>query len=232
MGLIERADGGTLFLDEIAELPLDLQSKLLHVLETGEFFRIGAVEPTRANIRVIAATNTNLRERVENKTFRLDLFYRLNVAALHIPPLRERREDILPLAKHFIQQLNHKLNKNVTALAPEVEQFLVSADWPGNIRELRNHIERAMLLKKDRELRLEDFFQGTEMRPMVRAQDGQTDLFTVHVSPEDGKNLLQMTQKMLIQQALEWAGQNRSRAAKLLGIPRTSLNFYIKKYGL
>ena len=190
------------------------------------------MEPTRTNIRVIAATNTNLRERVESKAFRLDLFYRLNVATLHIPPLRERREDILPLTKHFVHQLNHKLNKNVTALAPEVEHFLLSADWPGNIRELRNHIERAMLLKKGTELRLEDFFQGTDAHLSPAVQRASGELFSLRIFPGNGENLLQLTQKELIRQALEYTGQNRSKAARLLGIPRTSLNFYIKKYGL
>ena len=228
MGLIERAHGGTLFLDEIGELPLDLQSKLLHVVEEGEFFRVGAVEPTKVDNRIIAATNCNLQERVQENKFRLDLYYRLNIAELHIPPLRERPEDIIPLAKHFIEELNEKLNKSITKIEPEAEEFLLSSPWNGNIRELRNYIERAMLLKTDSVLRLQDFI-GTVPVPGGNNARADNSMFNIHLNPCQGTNLLQQAQKLIISRALEISGNNRSKAARLLGIPRTSLNFYIQK---
>ncbi|NIV71833.1 response regulator, partial [Candidatus Saccharibacteria bacterium] len=157
IGLIEKANGGTLFLDEVSELTPDLQTKLLHVLETREFFRVGAVEPSTVDVRFIAATNANLMERVQNNQFRMDLYYRLNVATLPIPPLRKRQQDILPLTKHFIDEFNKKFNKTVDTIAPNAERFLNSSSWYGNVRELRNMVERAMLLKKDSVLQLQDF---------------------------------------------------------------------------
>jgi len=226
MGLIERANGGTLFLDEIGELPLELQSKLLHVVEEGEFFRVGGVEPVRVNNRIIAATNSDLQQLVEKNKFRLDLFYRLNVAALHIPPLRDRKEDILPLAKYFINELNSKLNKAITKISPEAEEFLLSAPWRGNIRELRNYIERAMLLKNDSVLQLQDLINNV---PHLDSTN-QASMFTIHLNPDEKTNLLQEAHKQMISQALKISSNNQSKAAKLLGIPRTTLNFYMQKY--
>ncbi|GAB4377329.1 MAG: sigma-54 dependent transcriptional regulator [Calditrichia bacterium] len=232
-GLIEQAHRGTLFLDEIGELNLDLQSKLLHVLEHNEFFRVGSVNSTRVNVRFIASTNSDLQEKVKQKKFRMDLFYRLNVANLTIPPLRERKEDILPMAKYFIAEFNTKFNKSVHTLTPEVEAFLLSAPWPGNVRELRNFIERAMLLKKDSVLRIEDFkgpdFNGTASP--TGAFDSP-NLFSFSLNPRNGENVLHTAQRHLILQALQITNQNRSQAAKLLGIPRTTLNFYLQKFKL
>lgn len=230
-GLLEQANGGTLFLDEIGDLPLDLQSKLLHVLENNEYFRLGAVEPTRVDVRFIAASNSDLQALAAQKKFRMDLFYRLNVAQIHLPPLRERVEDILPLAKYFIDEFNLKFNKNVSQISPEVRHFLENGQWRGNVRELRNMIERAMLLIKEPTLQMRHFVlpnrAGAPAPPTP--ENGHLQ---VQVAPGPDKNLLQEAQKRLIEQALKLAGNNRTRAARILGIPRTSLNFYLKKYQL
>ncbi len=231
-GLIEQANGGTLFLDEIGELPVELQSKLLHVLERNEFFRIGSVEPTSVDVRFIAATNVPLEEKVERGDFRMDLFYRLNVATIHLPPLRERKEDILPLAKHFINEFNIKFNKDVKYISPEAEHFLENAPWKGNIRELRNTIERAMLLIKRNVLEIQDLVGAPGAIPTHLSQSPENGTFQITLRPSRDKNLLHEAQKQLVIQALNMCQQNRTRAAQLLGIPRTSLNFYIQKFGL
>jgi len=227
-GLIEQANGGTIFLDEISEINPDMQSKLLHVLEKNEFLRIGAVEPTRVDVRFMAATNSNLDQLVNDKRFRMDLFYRLNVANLNIPPLRERTEDIIPLAKVFIDGFNLKFNKAVTQITEEAETFLRSAYWQGNVRELRNYIERAMLLKKDHILRSEDF-NGRTGSPNTYID---TPGLRVELGKQSGKNLLHEAQKQIILQALELADNNISKAAEILGLPRTSLNSCIQRFGI
>ncbi len=228
MGLLERADGGTLFLDEISELSLDLQTKLLHVLETREFYRVGAVHSTRVDVRFIAATNSDLRQLVEEKKFRLDLYYRLNVATLNIPPLRERKEDILPLTKYFIEHFNRKFHKQVSGISEAAEHFLLTAPWKGNVRELRNYIERAMLLKKGNRIDVEDFW-GTGMYPAETSSEVESAL-TLHLPLTPGKNLFHEAQKKLVEKALELAEGNISRAARLLGIPRTTLNYYLQRF--
>ncbi|NOX37921.1 MAG: sigma-54-dependent Fis family transcriptional regulator [Calditrichaeota bacterium] len=226
IGLLERADGGTLFLDEISELSLDLQTKLLHVLETREFYRVGGLQPIRVDVRFIAATNADLRQRVEAKQFRLDLYYRLNVATLRIPPLRERKEDILPLTKYFIEQFNQKFHKQVTGITEAAEHFLLSAPWQGNVRELRNYIERAMLLKKGTVIDLKDFWGAGAPDDKWTADAG----LTLNLIPEPGKNLFHEAQRQLIEKALELVEGNISRAARLLGIPRTTLNYYLQRF--
>ncbi len=227
-GLIEQAHGGTLFLDEISELAFDLQTKLLHVLEKNEFYRIGAVNPSKVDIRFIAATNANLDELVNQKKFRMDLYYRLNIAAIKIPPLRSRSEDILPLTKSFVDEFNGKFNKSVTTISADAKSYLSTATWPGNVRELRNLIERAILLKKDTTLCLEDI-----INPVTRSiHPPETSHFLLNLNIENGKNLLHEAERQLIFQALHMTGNNISRAAQLLGIPRTTLNFYITRFGI
>jgi len=232
MGLFERAEGGTLFLDEIGEVPLDLQAKLLHVVETGEFFRIGAVEATRVDNRIIAATNCNLQQRVQEQKFRMDLFYRLNIASIHLPSLNERKQDILPLAKYLIDDLNIKLNKSITNIEPEASNYLKSVPWNGNIRELKNCIERAMLLKNDSTLRLNDFTTRVNMAQETNFHPDNQGLFSIQLTPHDNKNLFHEAQLLLVKKALELSGNNKSKAAKLLGIPRTTLHFHIQRFKL
>jgi len=226
-GLIEKAHGGTLLLDEISELPLNLQSKLLQVLERGEFFRIGATEPTRVDVRFMAATNANLSKLVEEKAFRMDLFYRINVASLYIPPLRERKEDILPLAYYFVDQFNRKFQKQVREIRKKAQSLLLSYHWPGNVRELRNVIERIMILKKN---------DVIEAGDLVTLQDSERNNLCLDESLSvpwgSGKNVLQEVNKRLIERALEMTHSNKTNASALLGIPRTTLHFYIKRFGL
>src|SRR5208283_3880190 len=147
-GLFELADKGTLLLDEIGEMPLSLQAKLLRVLEDQCFRRLGGLRDITVDIRIIAATNKNLREAVKEGAFRQDLYYRLNVIQLVVPPLRDRQQDILPMANFFIDRYNLKFKRQIEGLAPEAEALLLAHDWPGNVRELRNAIERAMILEE------------------------------------------------------------------------------------
>ena len=230
-GLIERANGGTLFLDEIGDLDLDIQSKLLHVLEKNEFFRLGTVKSTKVNVRFIAATNSNIEELVSQKKFRMDLFYRINVANLEIPPLRDRKEDILPLTKYFIDEFNNKFNKSVTDISDKAEMYLNSSFWKGNIRELKNRIEKAILLIKNNCLELNDI---NEKKYSIDTNDiiESNNQFNLNLNAKSGINILQEGNKQLIKQALEIAKNNVTQASKILGIPRTTLTFYLKKYNI
>ena len=227
-GLIEMADQGTLFLDEISELSMDMQAKLLHVLEKGAFHRIGSLEPTSVDVRFLAATNTKLEQRVKEKRFRMDLYYRLNVAQLNIAPLRERKDDIIPLTKIFIEHFNLKLNKKVTKISREAENFLLALPWPGNVRELRNYIERMMILKKGESVELQDL---NPYHPSSSSENADS-LFQIHLKPKDGGNLLHEAQKELIIQALRMVEYNISRAAELLGVPRTSLTSCMQRFDI
>lgn len=230
-GLIEQANDGTLFLDEIGELNLDMQTKLLHILEKNSLTRVGAVEPTKINVRFIAATNAELSEKVNNKTFRMDLFYRLNVAAFTVPALRDRKEDILPLAKTFINTFNKKFNKHVVKISPQIESFLTTKKWYGNVRELRNYLERAMLLKKGDELILKDF-NGSSNSLSDRDIDANLNILNIKMDIQGQKNLLHEAQKEIIKHVLKVTGNNITQAAQMLGIPRTSLNSCIQRFNI
>jgi DNA-binding NtrC family response regulator len=226
-GLIEQANNGTLFLDEIGELSLEMQAKLLHILEKKEFLKVGAIEPTKVDVRFIAATNADLEKKVAEKSFRMDLFYRLNIASLEIPPLRERKEDILPLAKVFINAFNEKFNKSVRVISQAAENFLLRSPWLGNVRELRNYIERAMILKQGSELLAGDFNGSAKMKETANAQSAA---FRFELNYESGENLLHTVQKELINSALKITKNNISKTALLLGMPRTSLNSCIQRF--
>lgn len=230
-GLIEQANNGTFFLDEIGELTLDMQTKLLHVLEKNTIIRVGAVSATKIDVRFIAATNADLTDLVNQKAFRMDLFYRLNVASLNVPPLRERKEDIIPLAKTFIEQFNKKFNKDVTHITQDIEVFLQNRAWLGNVRELRNYIERAMLLKKGNELCLDDF-DGSLSSSNDAAFGFDSKLLSLNLGGIEQKNLLHEAQKIIIEQAMKMADSNISQASKILGIPRTSLNSCLQRFEL
>lgn len=230
-GLIEQANDGTLFLDEIGELNLDMQTKLLHILEKNSIIRVGAVEPTKINVRFIAATNAKLSEKVNNKTFRMDLFYRLNVAAFTVPALRDRKEDIMPLAKTFINTFNKKFNKHVVKISPQIESFLTTKEWYGNVRELRNYLERAMLLKKGDELILKDF-NGSSNSLSDRDINANLNILNIKMDMHDQKNLLHEAQKEIIKHVLKITGNNITQAAQILGIPRTSLNSCIQRFNI
>jgi two-component system response regulator AtoC len=227
-GIFELADKGTLFLDEIGEIPLVLQAKLLRVLEEQSFRRLGGLRDINLNLRFIAATNKNLREAVREGAFRQDLYFRLNVIQIVIPPLRERREDILPMAKFFIEHYNRKFKRNIEGVSPEAQQMLLAHDWPGNVRELRNAIERAMILEETSYLTpasLPLAITHGDGKPAAPAPAARLEI------PEGGLSL-EENEKMLIIQALERTGGNQTQAARLLKITRDTLRYKMKKFNL
>jgi DNA-binding NtrC family response regulator len=219
-GLFETADGGTIFLDEIGEMTPALQSKLLRFLEEKAFKRVGGLADVRVDVRVVAATNRDLEEEVKAGKFREDLFYRLQVMPIPLPPLRERRGDVALLASYYIDRFNREFKKRVTGLSPAATALLEQYQWPGNVRELRNAIERAMLLIDRDRLEPEDF--TTLTRSVEAAQ------FRL---PPDGLNL-EDVERHLVTQALERAGGNQSQAAQLLGINRDQVRYRVEKFGL
>ena len=217
-GLIEEAHGGTLFLDEIGEMHMDLQSKLLRVLETSQFFKVGAIQPTMADVRIISATNRNLQTEVVEGRFREDLFYRLNVFTIDIPPLRDRKKDIPLLAKYFVKLFADKMNKNITGMGKDFLYALERQVWKGNIRELKNVIERAVILADGQELNLGDL--PVEL---------QTDTYKLPVlSAFD----LASVEKLHIQRVLNYTRGNKAEAAKLLNIGLTTVYRKMEEYGL
>ncbi|HHW44598.1 response regulator [Desulfofundulus thermobenzoicus] len=222
LGRFELADRGTIFLDEIAEMPLPMQAKLLRVLQEMSFERIGGTETIRVDVRVIAATNRDLARAIEKGQFREDLYYRLNVFQIHMPPLRERKEDIPLLAEHFLQQFRptYMVNK----ISPGAMELLSKYHWPGNIRELKNVIERAAIICQGEEI-LPDHLPKELLTP---AREG-SDL--VVRFPDQGISLEQL-EKELIVKALEKSGGNQTRAAQLLGITRSALLYRAQKYGI
>jgi two-component system response regulator AtoC len=219
-GLLETADGGTVFLDEIGEMTPGLQAKLLRFLEEKTFKRVGGLADIRVDVRVIAATNRNLEEEVRAGKFREDLFYRLQVMPVTLPPLRERRGDIPLLAAYYIDRFNREFRKRARGLAPAATTLLEQYQWPGNVRELRNAIERAMLLNDREWLEPDDFTTLTRTVPPLQ--------FTL---PSEGVNLEELERQLLVQ-ALERAGGNQTQAAQLLGINRDQVRYRIEKFGL
>ncbi|HTR39800.1 MAG TPA: sigma 54-interacting transcriptional regulator [Bryobacteraceae bacterium] len=227
-GLFELADKGTLFLDEIGEIPLSLQAKLLRVLEEQCFRRLGGLRDIHVDLRIIAATNKNLREAVKEGAFRQDLYYRLNVIQLTVPPLRERPQDILPLTRFFIEHYNAKFKRQIEGLTPEAENLLLTHDWPGNVRELRNAIERAMILEDTSRIR-------PQTLPIaVRGKDTSMSAaagITLTSSGAEGMSLVEQERRLLVQ-ALEKTGGNQTQAARLLRITRDTLRYKMKKFNL
>ncbi len=222
-GLVETAEGGTVFFDEISTLGLHLQAKLLRFLETQSFKRVGGLKDIEVDLRVLAATNQDLEGLMREGKFRSDLFYRLNVCPISLPPLRKRREDILPLVNHFIGHFNIKFRKNISRLSPEAEKALILHDWPGNVRELRNAVERAMIFEEGPVIQHKHLPipLGKASEPAARPIGGE-----VH----DKILSLPETEKTLILRALKESGRNQSRAARLLDISRDTLRYKIKKF--
>jgi transcriptional regulator with GAF, ATPase, and Fis domain len=219
-GLFESADGGTLFLDEIGELPLTVQAKLLRVLELGEVHRVGSLEPRRVNVHVIAATNRDLRAEVAAGRFRSDLYYRLNVVEVKLPPLRERREDVPYLTAAFVRDATERLQKPLLGLTPGAERLLSAARWDGNVRELRNVIERACILTDgdligERELAMSMPAELPMPVPPAPA--------SLAMPPVQNPELLTTVEREHIQRALVRAGGNKKAAAKMLGLSRRAL---------
>ncbi|MDX9788337.1 MAG: sigma-54 dependent transcriptional regulator [Desulfobacterales bacterium] len=225
IGLIEAADGGTLLLDEIGDMPQSLQVKLLRALQEREILPVGGTRGKKIDVRVIAATATNLAEAIENGTFREDLFYRLNVLPIHVPPLRDRTEDIPLLVQNFIQRFNRKLGTDIKGITPPAMAILLSYDWPGNVRQLENQIERAMVLT-DQITLLPDHFPPELRR---KRDEVSTDCFFGGYSV---KTAQKMIEKQLITKALQHTGGNRTHAAALLEISHPSLLSKMKTYGI
>lgn len=223
-GLCEVADGGTLFLDEIGDIPLPLQAKLLGFLETQTFRRIGGTKDIKVNVRIVAATNRSLKDEIKNKTFREDLYYRLNVSRIELPPLRDRSEDVPLLTDHFIKSLNKKLNKEVEGVSDQVRQAMQAYPWPGNIRELKNTLERAMIFAREKKLGKSDFPMEVFLGP-----DG--DAHHTFVLPPEGLDFEQL-ERSLVLQALERANGNQAKAGRLLNFTRDQMRYRVKQYGL
>ena len=223
-GLFQEADGGTIFLDEIGELPISLQVKLLRVLQENEVRPIGDSKSTNIDVRVVAATAKDLEEEVGQGTFRQDLYYRLNVMTIKLPPLNDRTEDIPLLCNRFITQFNKSLDKNVSGLAPEAMSHMLEYAWPGNVRELENSIERAMVVAED-SLLLPEHFPAEIINNNGSASSDLFDGFSL-------KHAQKYLKKKFITRALEETGGNRTRAAKLLEISHPSLLTKIKAYNI
>jgi two-component system, NtrC family, response regulator AtoC len=222
-GLFEEADGGTMLLDEIGELPVSLQVKLLRVLQEGEIRRVGESTPRRVDVRVIAATSRDLEAEVAAGRFRADLFYRVNVVRLHLPPLRERREDIPELAHAMVQRFNDRLGLHVRGVAPAAMRLLIDYPWPGNVRELENVVERAMVLADTPEIGVDSL--PAEVR--APAADDHPDVDDLSV-----KRRTPALERELIRRALDQTGGNRTRAAKLLELSHRTLLYKLREYGL
>ena len=224
-GLFEEASGGTLFLDEVGDLPLSLQVKLLRAIQEEEIRRVGDTKTMKIDVRLITATLKNLGEEIKKGGFREDLYYRLNVLPIHLPPLRERKEDIPLLADTFLSRFSKEMDKKVKKLSPEALQALTDYSWPGNVRELENTIERAMVLETEEELRpesLPDSVRNVEVNPAIRAAASELSI----------KKMMVIMEQELIKKALEKTGGNRTWAAKLLEISHRALLYKIKRYGL
>jgi formate hydrogenlyase transcriptional activator len=212
------ADGGTLFLDEIGDMPLELQPKLLRVLQEQEFEPLGSPQTVRVNVRVVAATNQDLEELVSKKLFRVDLFYRLNVIPLCLPPLRERVQDILPLTEFFVAKFAARFNKTIDLIPDEVVEILKAHDWPGNIRELQNCIERAVLFSPGSVMRL-----PLDLKQTVKQRSDST---ARTLADADREHILET----LIQ--TDWMIGGQDGAANRLGVPRTTLIYKMRKLGI
>jgi DNA-binding NtrC family response regulator len=224
-GLIELAHRGTIFLDEIGDMAPGLQAKLLHVLEEHRFRRVGGTRDVAVDIRVVAATNKDLRSAVDHGTFRKDLYYRLQVVTIAIPPLRERREDIPLLVRHFLAHFSREFKKEQPRLSPEAERLLTQYDWPGNVREVRNVIERAMILEETGEI------LPAHLPSEITRLGGDLGRAPAFMLPGTGI-VLEEVERDFVRQALEQTRGNQTQAARLLHLTRDELRYRVKKFGL
>jgi transcriptional regulator with PAS, ATPase and Fis domain len=222
VGLLEEAAGGSIFLDEIGELPLNLQAKLLSALESKTIRRLGSNRAIRVNTRIIAATNRDLAAEVAAQRFREDLFYRLNVVALTMPPLRTLGEDIITIAHHLLSVFNLEFKKRVKCFTPAAEEKMHAYAWPGNVRELSNCIERAMIFAQD------ETIDAPEMILSAIPQNGAEAVSAWEVPPEG--IALEDVERKLILSALERSSRNKTKAARLLGLSRDTLRYRLEKY--
>ncbi|KAA0890361.1 sigma 54-interacting transcriptional regulator [Oryzomonas rubra] len=220
MGRFELADGGTIFLDEIGEMPLELQSKLLRVIQDGEFERLGSPRTIKVNVRIIAASNRNLEEEIRNGRFREDLFYRLNVFPITIPPLRQRTEDIPLLVNHFIAKFNKKMGKRIDAVSKETMAALQGYHWPGNVRELENVVERAVITSQGNALQVVDRFDTFRKQGDIQGQEIKA------LADLEHDHILQVLQKT------GWRIEGKNGAATLLGLNASTLRARMRKFGI
>jgi transcriptional regulator with PAS, ATPase and Fis domain len=225
-GVLELAHRGTLFLDEVGELPRVLQTKLLRVIEEQSFRRLGGLKEIQVDLRVVAATNKNLREAVESGAFRQDLYFRVNVIAINIPALRDRSGDILPLANFFVKHFNRRFNRQLEGISPRAAEVLLAHTWPGNVRELRNAIERAMILEDSR------FVTLGSLPTLGTTSVEMAELYTQNGGGSDGLVPLRENEKNLLLQAIRKTQGNQTQAAKLLQITRDALRYKLRKHGL
>jgi len=224
-GLFEEAHGGTLFLDEVGDLPVPLQVKLLRAIQEEEVRRVGSSSNIKIDVRLITATLKDLAEEIKKGTFREDLYYRLNVLPIHIPPLRERKEDIPLLVEHFLEKFAKEMKKPVSGYQPECLEALTDYSWPGNVRELENTVERALVLETGDQLtvqHLPDLIRNQEVNPAIKAAANELSI----------KKMMAIMEQELIKKALEKTNGNRTWAAKLLEISHRALLYKIKRYGL
>ena len=225
IGRFEMANGGTLFLDEIGDISLNMQLKLLRVLQEGEFERVGGTETLKVDVRIVAATNKDLKKAIKEGTFRQDLYYRLNVIPILVPPLRERREDIKYLVNHFIEKFNRVYGKSIREIEPRAMEIIENYDYPGNIRELENLIERIVVLDKKSKISVSD------LPDSVRQASGEFDDETIDFDKGLG-NLVEDYERNLILKALEQNSFNKLQTAKMLNMNRGTLMSKLKKYGI
>jgi two-component system, NtrC family, response regulator AtoC len=229
IGLFEEANGGTIFLDEIGEMDMNLQVKLLRVLEDRKIRRLGGARNIDIDVRVVAATNRNLKQAIEEKTFREDLYYRLNVFPIFVPPLRERREDIPPLLDYFLKRFSREFNKHIREVSRDALDLLLRYHWPGNVRELRNVVERICIMTNEEVIR-------PELLPgEIFGSAPQKDSPFSYEIPPEGILLDEMIgeiEKELIGKALKITGANIAKTARLLNVPRGTLRYKVEKYGL
>ncbi len=236
-GLFELANGGTIFLDEIGNISTNIQSKLLKAVENKRFRRINGLEEIKVSTRIVAATNINLEEAVKHGNFREDLYYRLNVYQINLPPLRERGDDSLILAQHFIDHFNQEYDRQIQGLAPSAKEFIQNYDWPGNIRELKNAIERAVLVESEEWVEADDLSVDAEQPRPSAAVNSTRKVTTVDLSlttfeiPDEGIPLEEI-EKNIILSALEKADGNISKAARLLRINRGKFRYRLERLGL
>ncbi len=232
IGLFEKADKGTIFLDEIGEMSIGLQAKLLRLLENKQIRRLGSTENISVDVRIIAATNKDLNKAIEEKEFRSDLYYRLNVLRIHVPSLRERKDDIIILANYFLEKNNLRFGKSIRGFTKDAEELLVNYDWPGNVRELKNAIDRISIMTHDEMVgkeELPDEIKNNSQRL------GENRFAEVDLSRYTGKSLDEIIgeiESQIIIDALKSSNDNVSKAARLLNIPRETLRYKLSKYGL
>jgi two-component system NtrC family response regulator len=223
-GRIELADGGTLFLDEIGEMAPELQVKVLRLVQQGEIEKVGATQPARVDVRIIAATHRDLKAMIEDGTFREDLYYRLAVIPLSLPPLRERAEDIPDLVQHFFLRTKEKVGRPNAVLPPSLMKYFQNYRWPGNIRELENVIERIVVLSREEEITVSD------LPDFLRQEHVSVDTLQLNLPPQG--NSLEAIEKELIERALNKFNWNQTHTAKYLDISRKALMYRMDKHGI